>query len=332
MALRFILLSAIGILLFFGNLFIGSVKIPFGEVFEILAKGSIDDGPMSFIILGSRLPQAFTSIFAGAALTVAGLLLQTAFRNPLAGPSILGITSGAGLGVAIVMLFLGGTISFAGITAGGYVAVLIGALAGSLIIMGILLLFSVWLKSNLMLLIAGIMTGYLTSSIVTLLNYLSSADGIRSYTMWGMGTFGGVSREQMPIFAGVVIIGLLLSVFLVKPLNILMLGDNYAKNLGISLHRVRNLLLVSTGVLTSVVTAFCGPIGFIGLAVPHISRMIFRSSDHRILIPACILTGAITGLLCNLLIILPGEILLPLNAVTPLIGVPVILWVIFQKR
>ena len=330
--MRFLILILLGAVLFLLNLFTGSVSIPAGNVIDILFHGDINNGPMDFIILGSRLPQALTALLAGSALTVAGLLLQTAFRNPLAGPSILGITSGAGLGVALVMLLLGGTISFAGFSAGGYVAVLIGALAGSLAVMALLLLFSVWLKSDLMLLIAGIMTGYLTSSVVTLLNYLSSAEGIQSFTMWGMGSFGSVSRDQLPVFSIAIGIGLLLSILLVKPLNIILLGENYARNLGISMQWVRNMLLVATGVLTSVVTAFCGPIGFIGLAVPHISRMIFRTSDHRVMIPGCILAGAVTGLLCNLLCILPRDMILPLNGVTPLIGVPVILYVIFKKR
>lgn len=330
--MRFLILILLGAVLFLLNLFTGSVSIPAGDVIDILFHGDINNEPMDFIILGSRLPQALTALLAGSALTVAGLLLQTAFRNPLAGPSILGITSGAGLGVALVMLLLGGTISFAGFSAGGYVAVLIGALAGSLAVMALLLLFSVWLKSDLMLLIAGIMTGYLTSSVVTLLNYLSSAEGIQSFTMWGMGSFGSVSRDQLPVFSIAIGIGLLLSILLVKPLNIILLGENYARNLGISMQWVRNMLLVATGVLTSVVTAFCGPIGFIGLAVPHISRMIFRTSDHRVMIPGCILAGAVTGLLCNLLCILPRDMILPLNGVTPLIGVPVILYVIFKKR
>lgn len=330
--MRFLLLILLGCGLFLLNIFVGSVKIPASDVMNILLSGDVDNGPMDFIVLGSRVPQAVTALLAGASLTVAGLLLQTAFRNPLAGPSILGITSGAGLGVALVMLLLGGTVSFAGFSAGGYVAVLIGALAGSLAVMGLLLIFSMWLKSDLMLLIAGIMTGYLTSSVVTLLNYLSSAEGIQSFTMWGMGTFGSVSRDQMPLFSISIGIGLLLSVLLMKPLNIILLGENYARNLGISMQWVRNMLLIATGVLTSVVTAFCGPIGFIGLAVPHIARLIFRTSDHRVMIPGCILTGGVTGLLCNLLCILPKDIILPLNGVTPLIGVPVILYVIFRKR
>lgn len=329
---RFIVTGVITLLLFVLNLYIGSVDIPVKTVNDILFNGADPDGPLRFIILGSRMPQAVTALLAGAALTVSGLMLQTAFRNPLAGPSILGITSGSSLGVAFVILFLGGSVTAGGYTWGGYMAILVGSFAGSIGIMALLLMLSVWLKNDLMLLIVGIMVGYLTSSAITLLNYLSTAEGIQGYVMWGMGNFNGVSLQQLPLFSIVICAGLLLSVMLAKPLNIILLGENYAHNLGVNMLRVRNLLLIATGLLTSVVTAFCGPISFIGLAAPHIVRMIFRAADHRIVIPACILTGAGMGLLCNLLCLLPGNMLLPLNGVTPLIGVPVILYVIFKER
>ncbi len=329
---RFISLTLILGILFILNLFIGSVSIPFDEILEILSgKGNPED-PMNFIILGSRLPQAVTAMLAGAALTVSGLMLQTAFRNPLAGPSVLGITSGASLGVALVILLLGGSVSAAGYSWGGYMAILIGAFAGSMAIMALLLLFSIWLRNDLMLLITGIMVGYLTSSVITLLNYMSTAEGIQGYAMWGMGNFNGVSSGQLPLFSVMICVGLILSILMVKPLNIILLGENYALNLGVSMHKVRNMLLITTGLLTAVVTAYCGPVAFIGLAVPHIVRMIFRTSDHRIIIPGSILTGGVIGLLCNLICVLPGDILLPLNGVTPLIGVPVILYVIFKER
>ena len=330
--MRFVILTAALAVLFIANIFMGSVRIPMEEVAAILFSGADPDGPMRFIVMESRVPQAVTAMLAGAALTVAGLLLQTAFRNPLAGPSILGITSGSSLGVALVMLLLGGTVSAAGYTWGGYVAILIGAFAGSILIMGLLILFSVWLKSDLMLLIVGIMTGYLTSSVITLLNYMATAEGVHGYTMWGMGNFHGVSLGQLPVFSLLIFAGLIISVLLVKPLNVILLGDNYARSLGIRMNRVRNMLLLATGVLASVVTAFCGPVSFIGLAVPHIVRMIFRTADHRVIVPGCILTGAVVGLLCNLICILPEDIVLPLNGVTPLIGVPVILYVIFKER
>lgn len=330
--MRFVILTILLALLFVLNLFIGSVAIPPSEVLDILFTGADPDGPMRFIVIGSRLPQAVTAVLAGAALTVSGLMLQTAFRNPLAGPSILGITSGSSLGVAFVILMLGGSVSAAGYSFGGYMAILIGSFIGSIAIMGLLLLFSVWLKNDLMLLITGIMVGYLASSVITLLNYLSTAEGVHGYAMWGMGNFNGVALGQLPIFSIAIAAGLLLSILMIKPLNIILLGENYAHNLGVRMQRVRNMLLVSTGLLTSVVTAFCGPISFIGLAVPHIVRMIFRVSDHRIIIPGCILTGGVVGLICNLLCILPENIVLPLNGITPLIGVPVILYVIFKER
>lgn len=331
-AIKFIVTGVLTLLLFVLNLYIGSVDIPASMVTDILFDGADPDGPLRFIIIGSRLPQAVTALLAGAALTVAGLMLQTAFRNPLAGPSILGITSGASLGVAFVILFLGGSVTAAGYSFGGYMAILIGAFVGSLAIMGLLLLFSVWLKNDLMLLITGILVGYLTSSVITLLNYLSTAEGVQGYAMWGMGNFNGVSLSQLPLFSIVICSGLLISILLAKPLNVVLLGENYAHNLGVNMMWVRNVLLIATGLLTSVVTAFCGPVSFIGLAVPHIVRMIFRVADHRVILPACILTGGGIGLLCNLLCILPADIMLPLNGVTPLIGVPVILYVIFKRR
>lgn len=318
--------------LFLLNLFVGSVKIPPAEVLDILFNGGDPDGPLRFIVIGSRLPQTVTALMAGASLTVSGLMLQTAFRNPLAGPSILGISSGASLGVAFVMLLLGGSVTAAGYSFGGYMAILIGSFVGSIAIMGLLLLFSVWLKNDLMLLITGIMVGYLASSVITLLNYLSSEQGVHSYMMWGMGNFNGVALNQLPLFTISLGVGLAMSILMIKPLNVIQLGENYALNLGIRMQWVRNMLLVTTGLLTSVVTAFCGPISFIGLAVPHIVRMIFRVADHRIIIPGCILVGGATGLLCNLLCVLPADILLPLNGVTPLIGVPVILYVILKNR
>lgn len=330
--MRFIVISILLAALFLLNLFVGSVKIPPAEVLDILFNGGDPDGPLRFIVIGSRLPQAVTALMAGASLTVSGLMLQTAFRNPLAGPSILGISSGASLGVAFVMLLLGGSVTAAGYSFGGYMAILIGSFVGSIAIMGLLLLFSVWLKNDLMLLITGIMVGYLASSVITLLNYLSSEQGVHSYMMWGMGNFNGVALNQLPLFTISLGVGLAMSILMIKPLNVIQLGENYALNLGIRMQWVRNMLLVTTGLLTSVVTAFCGPISFIGLAVPHIVRMIFRVADHRIIIPGCILVGGATGLLCNLLCVLPADILLPLNGVTPLIGVPVILYVILKNR
>lgn len=318
-------------LLFLANLFIGSVNLPMADVAAILL-GNGEGNTAEFIVLGSRLPMAVTAMLAGAGLAASGLMLQTAFRNPLAGPSILGISSGASLGVALVMLLLGGTISAAGFTVGGYTAVVVGAFLGSMLIMGILLAISTLLKNDLMLLIAGIMIGYLVSSVIMLLNYASSAEGVQSYVMWGMSTFNGVSLGRLPVFALLVGSGLAIALLLVKPLNLLLLGDGYARNLGVNLRRVRNLLLLATGLLTAAITAFCGPVSFLGLAVPHIARLLFRSDNHRVLMPATLLVGGGVALACNLLCVLPSASVLPVNAVTPVIGAPVVIWILLRRR
>ncbi len=330
--MKFIFLIIAVLLLGIANLFIGSVHIPAADVISILAGKQGAVPAYEYIVLQSRLPQAITAIIAGAGLSAAGLLLQTAFHNPLASPSLLGITSGASLGVALVTLLTGGTVVAAGISFGGYIAVMAAAFAGSLGVMALLLLLSSWLKNDLLLLIAGVLLGYLVSSVITLLNYQASADGIQSYVMWGMGTFAGVPANHILLFAAITALGLILAIMLVKPLNIIQLGSSYARNLGVNLTAMRNVLLASTGVLTAAVTAYCGPVSFIGLAVPHIARMIWTTGDHRILMPATILTGCAVALACNLLCVLPSDTILPLNAVTPLIGVPVIIYVILSRR
>lgn len=319
------------IILFLLNLFVGSVSLPASDVLAILT-GNGGGGTAEYIVLGSRLPMAVTATLAGAGLAASGLMLQTAFRNPLAGPSILGISSGASLGVALVMLLFGGTVSAGVFTLGGYTAVVAGAFAGSMLIMGILLSLSSVVKNDLMLLITGIMIGYLVSSAIMLLNYAASAEGIQGYVMWGMSTFNSVAMDRLPLFGGLVGAGLIIALTLVKPLNLLLLGDGYARNLGINLNRVRNLLLLATGLLTATITAFCGPVSFLGLAVPHIARLIFRSDNHRTLLPATLLTGAGVTLCCNLVCVLPSDSVLPVNAVTPLFGAPVVLWILLRNR
>lgn len=326
-------MALLAALFFLLDLFTGSVEIPVADVVDILTGAATDDTPQRFIILGSRLPQALTALLGGAALAVAGLMLQTAFRNPLADPSILGISSGASLGVAIVMLAMGGTVGIAGSMMMGESAVMLAAFLGAMAVIALLILLSSWLRNGLTLLIAGIMTGYLASSLIMILNATASEQGLQNYVMWGMGTFSGVTMSRMPLFAGGVATGLLLAMLLVKPLNLLLLGDNYARNLGVSLRRTRNILMLSTGILTATVTAFCGPISFIGLAVPHIARMIWRTDNHAILLPATMLTGASVALGCCFLSMLsPSGTLLPVNAVTSLVGVPVVLYIIFRRR
>lgn len=321
------------VILFILNLVMGSIRIPVSDVFSILLGDESPKASWRFIVLESRLPQAITAVLCGGALAVSGLMLQTAFRNPLAGPSIFGINSGAGLGVALVMLLLGGSISAGSVSISGFVAILIAAFIGAMAVMAIIFFFSNIVRNNVMLLIIGIMIGYISNSAISLLNFFATDEGVKSYMVWGMGSFGGVSMKTMPVFASVSILGLIGALLLIKPLNALMLGDRYAENLGINILRTRNWLLIVTGLLTAITTAFCGPVAFIGLAVPHIARLILTTDNHRVLLPATILCGAVIALVCNLICFLPGENgVIPLNAVTPIMGAPVIIYVIAKKH
>ena len=327
-----IALGALIVVLFILNLFLGSVAIPVRDVVNILLGDENSKASWQFIILQSRLPQAITATLCGAALAVSGLMLQTAFRNPLAGPSIFGINSGAGLGVALVMLFLGGGLSVGSVNFSGFAAILLAAFLGAMVVMAIIFFFSTVVHNSIMLLIIGIMVGYISNSAISLLNFFATDEGVKSYMVWGLGSFGGVSMTNMPVFASVTIIGILGALVLVKPLNALMLGEQYAENLGVNIIRVRNWLLIVTGLLTAITTAFCGPVAFIGLAVPHIVRLLITTDNHRQLLPATLLCGAVVALVCNLICYLPGERgVIPLNAVTPLIGAPVIIYVIARS-
>lgn len=326
-----ILISVAIALLLLLNLFIGSVKIPFKEVISILLNGESTKQSWEFIVLHSRLPQAITALLCGASLSAAGLILQTAFRNSLAGPDILGINGGAGLGVALVMLLFGGNLSAGNVTIGGSLSIVVGAMIGAFAVMALILALSNKLRSSVMLLIAGIMISYLTSSAITLLNFFSTAEGVHSYTMWGMGNFGGVTLKQLPFFSTVSLIGIGIAILMIKPLNALLLGEHYAQNLGVNIMRTRTMLLISTGILVATTTAFCGPVSFIGLAVPHLARLILGTNNHKSLMPVTILMGITIALLCNLISALPGDKgLVPLNAITPFIGAPVIIYVLLR--
>ena len=304
-------LGVVILLLFAGNLLVGSVSIPPADVFRILLGGEGEKASWSFILWESRLPQALTALLCGGALAVCGLMLQTAF----------------------VMLLFGGSITAGVFSLSGFFSVLLGAFIGAMLIMVLILFFSTLIKSNIMLLITGIMIGYIASSAIALLNFFATAEGVQSYMIWGLGNFGGVSLQQMPAFALVTIVGLFGSLLLIKPLNALLLGERYAENLGVNIRRVRNWLLIITGLLTAVTTAFCGPVAFIGLAVPHVARMILGTTNHNSLLPVTILSGGAVALLCNLICVLPGEAgIIPLNAVTPIIGAPVIIYVILSQR
>ena len=329
-----ILLLVAGIIVLFAmSLIVGSVRIPLADVCDILFDKFDGKESWKYIVMENRLPQALTAMLCGASLAVCGLMLQTAFRNPLAGPDVFGISSGAGLGVAIVMLFLGGSVSTTLFTVSGFLAILTAAFIGAIVVTIIILFLSTMVKNSVLLLIVGLMVGYVSSSAVALLNFFASEEGVKSYMVWGMGNFGGVSMNHMLLFALLCLVGIIASIFLIKPLNIMLLGTQYAESLGINIRQIRNLLLVTVGLLTAVTTAFCGPVSFIGLAIPHISRLLFRTDNHQILLPGTVLTGAVIALFCNLICYLPGELgIIPLNAVTPLIGAPVIIYVIIKRR
>ena len=325
------ILASAFMLLFLGNLVYGAVNIPIDEVVGILAGNGSEKESWNMIVLNSRLPQCITALLAGAGLAISGLLLQTLFKNPLAGPSILGISDGANLGVAMIMLYSGGLLG--GIKGGAYFSMIAAALAGSLAVLSLIIYFSRKVRSNVMLLIIGIMIGYLASSVISILNYHAAADKVHQFVMWGMGDFTGVSVEKLPYFASFTLAGLIYSLLLIKPLNALLLGEMYAANLGVKIKSARISILLCTGILTAAITAFCGPVSFIGLAVPHVARMLLGTSNHRHLVPVTILSGACIAMLCDMLTVVPGSnSLLPLNAVTPMIGAPIIIYVIINRK
>lgn len=326
-------LIAIIVLLIATNLFMGAIHIPAEQIISILLQQDKSDVSWYYIVWESRVPQCMTALFCGAALAACGLMLQTVFNNPLADPSILGISSGASLGVAVVLLAGGSSIAAGNLTFTGLMAVLIGAFIGAAAILTVILFLSTLIKNNTMLLIAGIMIGYITSSAISLLNFFSTAEGVHSYMIWGLGNFGGVTLRQLPWFIAILSAGILISILLIKPLNALLLGPRYAKNLGINIQLVRQILLFATGLLTACVTSFCGPIAFIGLAVPHIARLTLGSSNHNQLMPITLLTGSAIALLCNFICILPSQFgVIPLNAVTPILGAPVIIYVLINQK
>ena len=322
------------ILILFGlNLLIGSVDVPFKYVMGIIVGNKTENELWNYIVIENRLPQALTALCCGGALSASGLMLQTAFRNPLAGPGIFGINSGAALAVAVVMLFLGGSVSIETVNLSGFTAILFASFVGAMAVTFIILAFSTRVRNNVSLLIIGIMIGYLASSVISLLNFFATDQGVKSYLIWGLGSFGGVSLGNIPFFCAMVLAGLVCSLVLVKPLNALTLGEQYAQSLGVNVARTRFLLLAITGLLTAVTTAFCGPIAFIGLAVPHLARLLTGTEDHRTLLTATILLGCGVALLCSLLCYLPpnGSII-PINAITPLIGAPVIVYIMMKRR
>ena len=330
----FVILFASIILLLVANLLIGTVRIPVTAVCRILL-GDDSNEIWTNIIFNSRLPQELTAIVAGAGLAVSGLQMQTVFRNPLAGPSVLGISNGSALGVAFVVL-LSGRIGGVALSSLGYLgdaAISVAAIVGAMAVLMLILWVSHKVSGSVTLLIIGVMVGYMANAIIGVLKFLSPEEDVKAFVVWGLGSFSRVSGDEMVLFVVLMCILIPLSCLLVKPMNMLLLGDYYAANLGLNVRRARMMVIISSGVLVAIVTAYCGPIMFIGLAVPHLARAFFQTSDHLILLPATALFGSVLALICNLIARMPGfEGALPVNSVTALVGAPVIAMVLFSRR
>ncbi|MDN5201525.1 iron ABC transporter permease [Fulvivirgaceae bacterium BMA10] len=322
------------LVLFLANISIGSVKIPVWKVGEILLGMEGTKSSWINIIWQFRLPKAITATLAGAALSVSGLQMQTLFRNPLAGPFVLGITSGASLGVALLVMaghMVGSVILYSGTF--GHWLTIIAASIGSALVLVLVVIVSIRIKNSMTLLIVGLMFGSATSALVSILQFFSDKEQIQAYLIWTFGSLGGLSWKELNAFVPIAILGLIITLTSIKPLNALLLGENYAQSMGMKLKKTRFWLIFSTSLLAGGVTAFCGPIAFIGLAVPHLTRLLFNSSDHRLLVPAVIFVGAAIMLVCDMVAQLPGsEYVLPINAITSLVGAPVIIWIILRKR
>ncbi len=322
-------------LVFLLSLALGSVRIPLDQILTVLLGGAPAKAAWASIVLKFRLPKAITAVLAGSALAVAGLQMQTLFRNPLAGPFVLGINSGASLGVALVVLAAGGVGSalLAGTSLAGDVGLALASVLGSSGVLLLVMAVARRVRSTMTLLILGLMFGYATSALVSILLYFSIPDRIQAYISWTFGTFGSVTWSQLKVLGPTILLGLLLAQPMAKPLNALLLGETYARSMGLAVRRTRLLLIASAAILAGGVTAFCGPIGFLGIAVPHLTRSLFNSSDHRILLPGVVLVGGILALAADMVAQLPGsQLTLPLNAVTALVGAPVVVWVILRQR
>ena len=330
--ISFIVLLAVLIICFILNVNLGSVSIPTKEIFKSLV-GTIDNESWEYIIQNYRLPKAFTAVLVGSGLGISGLLMQTLFRNPLAGPFVLGITSGASLGVALVIM---GSSILSGFFAALLISkwsIVIAASLGSFLVLLAVMIVSTRVRDTMAILIIGLMFGSITAAVVSVLSYFSSAEQLQQYIFWGFGSLGNLSWDELFVFFIIYVFGILLSIFSIKALNTLLLGENYAKSLGLNIKQSRMLIIIATSLLAGTITAFAGPIAFIGLAIPHITRQIFNTSNHKILLPAVFLFGAIIMLICDSIAQLPAsDYTLPINAITSLIGAPVVVWLLVRKR
>jgi len=318
--------------LFILDVSLGSVSIPLKDILNILLGDDSVKESWAHIILQFRIPRAVTTLAVGAGLAISGLQMQTLFRNPLAGPFVLGISSGASLGVALLML-AGSVITSSFLSSGiNNWLVVAAASIGSGVVLLLVVAVSIRVRDSMTLLIIGLMFGSLSGAIVSILQYFSTGEEIQLYLFWTFGSLGGLNNDELLILLIIVGAGLMISTFLIKPLNALLLSENYAQSMGVSIKRIRLLIILSTSLLAGSITAFCGPIAFIGLAVPHLTRLLFNTSDHKILIPAVALTGVIVMLACDIFSQLPGsQHILPINAITSLLGAPVVIWIILKK-
>lgn len=315
------------------NLMVGSIEIPFNILVDSITNSNTADPVITAILFKFRLPQAITALMAGASLSVAGLMMQSLFRNPLADPSILGISSGASLGVALLILGAGAGSGSAFLASGlvGDLSITLAALAGAITVLSVIIFFSRSVQSHANLLILGIMIGYITFSAVGILKYYSPRESLQRFVIWGLGSFGNVSPSRLWLFTSLTSAGLLASFLMAKSLNLMLLGERYASNLGLNIRHARFFIILISGFLTAVVTAWCGPVAFIGLAVPHLTRNLLLTSSHHILLPASALFGSLLALMCNLAARLPVfDGTLPISAVTALVGAPVVIWLIFK--
>jgi len=329
----FLLLFLAAVLFFVLDIFTGSLLIPVKQVFSILFGFSDASEEIKTIVLDFRLPKALTAVAAGVALSVSGLQMQTIFRNPLAGPYVLGISAGASLGVAVLVLGFSSVLSLSFFTISGSWAIVLMAWLGSGLVMFLILAVSIRVKDIMTILILGILFASAASSFVSIMQYFSSETMLKSFIIWTMGSLGSVTHSQLKVLIPSVLAGLLIAFFSAKSLDVMLLGEQYAKSMGLRIKTVRMMVFISTSILAGSITAFCGPIGFIGIAVPHIARLLFKTASHHILIPASVLLGAIILLISDIVAQLPGmESTLPINSVTALVGIPVIIWIILKNR
>lgn len=331
--LSFVLISLALCLAVVLNISSGSVSIPFSATLSGLLGKPLEVSSWEYILWDYRIPKALTALLVGGGLSLSGLLMQTLFRNPLAGPFVLGISSGASLGAALLLMGASFVSSFASLSFVGDVSLAIAASLGSFLVLAVVLIVAQRIRDTMALLIIGLMFGSITSALVSVLAYFTSAESLQRFIFWSFGSVGNLSSQQLSLLAGIVILGVLLCIISIKALNAFLLGEHYAQSLGVSLKKSRLIIIIAAGLLAGGITAFAGPIVFIGLAVPHLTRQIFDTMEHRILVPAVFLYGAILMLLCDTLAQLPNSVnVLPINAITSLVGAPVVIWLLVRKR